>query len=363
MNGLRGSGRGRAFLRFLLAVAWLAVAYFLSDRGARGFTHGPAFPLLHNLFQIFLLIVGYSYMELAWDNTREPIRAMGLVARPGAGREFALGAALGWGMMTATILVIALAGHLYVRLLGSAHAWAMLILQLGTVAAGSLAAELAFRGYPFQKLVQATGPFSATVLAGIFFAFLRMETPGATTTALWISGVAAVLLAIAYLRTRALWLCWGIHFAWLASVGLLFGQPLAGVRYSSSVIQTYVDGPRWLTGSEYGPEGSLITLIVLWIGIYILVRMTRDLAWKYTQPELKPAGIPMDLSHPMHPAPPPAATSAPAQPAPKAGLVQIVSANPPIPISGTSAQDDSSALPEQRAERDPAGESAKRENQ
>ncbi|MGC1783942.1 MAG: type II CAAX endopeptidase family protein [Acidobacteriaceae bacterium] len=355
--------RGRAFLRFLLAIAWLAIAYFLSDRGARGFTHGPAFPLLRNLFQIFLLIVGYSYMELAWDKTREPMRTMGLVARSGAGREFALGAALGWGMVTATILVIALAGHFYVRLLGSAHAWAILILQLLTLAAGSLAAELAFRGYPFQKLVQATGPFSATVLAGIFFAFLRMETPGATATALWISGVAAVLLSIAYLRTRALWLCWGVHFAWLASVSLLFGQPLAGVRYSSSVIQTYIDGPRWLTGSEYGPEGSLITLIVLWIGIYVLIRMTRDLAWNYTQPELKPAGIPMDLSHPMHPAAPPAAASAPAQPAPKAGLVQIAPADPPNPVSGATQPDSSSGFLERRTEIDSAGGAETRENQ
>jgi membrane protease YdiL (CAAX protease family) len=362
MSALRGSGRGRAFLRFLLAVGWLAVTYFLSDRGARGFTHGPAFPLLRNLFQVFLLIVGYSYMELAWDNTREPMRAMGMVKRPGAGREFALGAALGWGMVTATILVIALAGHFYVRLFGSAHAWATLVLQLPVLAAGSLAAELAFRGYPFQKLIQAMGPFSATVLAGLFFAVLRMETPGATTTALWISSVAAVLLSVAYLRTRALWLCWGIHFAWLASVGLIFGQPLAGIRYSSSVIQTYVDGPRWLTGSEYGPEGSLITLIVLWIGIYVLVRMTRDLAWNFTQPELKPAGIPMDLSHPMHPAPPPAAASAPVQSAPKSGLVQIVSANPPNPISEAAPPESSTGLPEQRFEIDSAGGSDTREN-
>ena len=98
-------------------------------------------------------------------------------------------------------------------------------------------------------------------------------TPGSTPTAVWISGVAAILLSAAYLRTHALWLGWGLHFAWTASIGILFGQPLAGSRQVSNVIHTYVDGPSWLTGAEFGPEGSLVALIVLWVGLYCLVRV------------------------------------------------------------------------------------------
>ncbi len=298
MSLLRGPGRGRSFLRFLLAVAWLAVAYVLSEKAAHGFTHGAAYPLIRNVFEIFLLILGYSYMELSWDNQHDPLQAMGLAMRPGAAGEFALGAALGWGMVAAVFLVLVLTGNFYVRLSDSALAWVQLVLQIFILATGSLAAEIAFRGYPFQKLIQAAGPFSATLLAGIFFGFLRLETPGATAVALWISAVAAVLLSVAYLRTRALWLGWGLHFAWLASIGILFGQPLAGSRHASSVIRSYVDGPTWLTGGEYGPEASLITLLVLWIGLYILIRITRDLAWRYTHPQRKPSGTPMEIKNP-----------------------------------------------------------------
>jgi hypothetical protein len=166
---------------------------------------------------------------------------------------------------------------------------------------------------------------------------LRVATPGSTPTAVWIGAVAAVLLSVAYLRTHALWLSWGLHFAWTASIGILFGQPLAGSRQVSSVIHTYADGPTWLTGGEFGPEASLIVLIVLWVGLYFLVRMTRDLAWKYGQPEITAAGIPMDLSHPMHPAPP-AAASAPSVEAPRAGgLVQIAG----MSTAGSSGQQDS----------------------
>lgn len=323
MSLFRGPGRGRALLRSIAAVCWLVLAYFLAAKAAHGFSKGIAYPLIRNLFDIFLLIIGYGYMELSWEDTREPLRAMGLGKRPGRSREFALGAALGWAMVAVVMLVVALGGHLYVELWFAPSAWGMLILQLFTLATVALAEEIAFRGYAFQKLIGSIGPFAATLVAGILFALLRRESPGATPAAMWISGVAAILLSVAYLRTRALWLCWGLHFAWLASIAILFGQPLAGNRSASSVIQTYADGPNWLTGSEYGPEGSLVTLAVLWVGLFFLFRITRDLAWKINQPVLKPAGIPMDLSHPMHPAPPAQAASAPLPPASAGGLVQI----------------------------------------
>ena len=298
MSLLRGPGRARSFVRFAFAVAWLAASYFLAEKAAHGFTRGAAFPLIRNLFEIFLLVIGYSYMEIAWDDARDPIRAMGLVARPGAAGEFALGAALGWGMVTVVFLVIVLGGTFYVQFANSSWAWGRLVVQIFVLASASLAAEIAFRGYPFQQLVRAIGPFTATVLAGVFFGLLRLATPGSTPAAVWISAVAAVVLSVAYLRTYALWVCWGLHFTWLASMGILFGQPIAGSRQASSVVRSYVDGPTWLTGSEYGPEASLITLLVLWIGLYVLIRITRDLAWKYTRPE--PVFIPMP---PLQPAP------------------------------------------------------------
>lgn len=290
MTFLRGRGRGRAFLRFLFAIAWLIVAYFLADRAAHGFTHGAVFPLVRNLFEIFLLIIGFSYMEMAWDDAREPIRAMGLAGRPGGLREFGVGAAMGWGMVVAVFVVIALAGHFYVQLWTTSRAWKLLLLNLAILGTTALAAEIAFRGYPFQKLIQAAGPFAATLIAGAVFALLKLQDPAATPTAMWVSGMAAILLSIGYLRTRALWFPWGVHFAWLACIGILFGQPLAGTRQSSSVIRTYVDGPSWLTGNEYGPEASVVALIVLWIGLYVVARVTAEFAGRGTSPRLEADG-------------------------------------------------------------------------
>lgn len=279
MSLLRGPGRRREWLRFVLAVIWVAVAFFLAGRAAHGFTHGAAFPLLRDIFEIFLLLIGFSYMALAWDNQRQPFPVLGLPVRPGAGQEFALGAALGWGMVTAVFLVILLVGHFYVRLTGSLTAWRLLALNIVSLAATALAAEIAFRSYPFQKLVRAVGPVAATLIAGAVFALLKLQDSAATPAAMWISGMAAILLCVAYLRTHALWMCWGLHFSWLAAVALLFGQPLAGDRQASSVVRSYVDGPLWLTGGEYGPAASIVALIAFWVGLIVLFRVTHRLPW------------------------------------------------------------------------------------
>jgi uncharacterized protein len=103
------------------------------------------------------------------------------------------------------------------------------------------------------------------------------------------------MFSIAYLRTRALWLPWGLHFAWNASMGILFGLPVSGLTTFNPVITTHAVGPVWLTGNGYGPEGSAIAVIVLPVLMIVLVKATRDYAHRYAQPVIVPGGIPVDL--------------------------------------------------------------------
>jgi hypothetical protein len=91
--------------------------------------------------------------------------------------------------------------------------------------------------------------------------------PGATSIGLVNTVLIGVVLAIAYLRTRALWLPWGLHFGWNAALGLLFGLPVSGLRLFNVVDRTSVSGPRWLTGGSYGPEASVPGAIAVVVGL------------------------------------------------------------------------------------------------
>jgi uncharacterized protein len=99
---------------------------------------------------------------------------------------------------------------------------------------------------------------------------------------------------------------------------LLFGLPVSGITQFSPIIQSDTVGPVWMTGGDYGPEGSVVTAVVVLIGIFVVIRTTRGLAYLHAQPVIVAAGIPIDLDamssslaphHPVAPQPAPAGST------------------------------------------------------
>ena len=249
---------------------------------------------------------------------------VGLPKRPTAAREWGMGAALGWGLGALAVLPLAFSGALYVQLWSQPRAFAMLALNLATLAAAALAEEAAFRGYPYRRLIQSIGPVKATILLSLLFGLGHAFNAYATWTSVLVTMLAGLLLSVGWLRTHGLWLPWGLHFAWNASMGVLFGLPVSGTENFASVVQTRTFGYLWLTGGDYGPEGAVFTTVVLVIGIAILVRVTRDYAWEYTFKPIIAGGYPTDVA-------PPAAHAAMEQQASiesAPGLVQILPVTP-----------------------------------
>ena len=72
-----------------------------------------------------------------------------------------------------------------------------------------------------------------------------------------------LVLSACYLRTRALWVSWGLNFAWKASRALLIGLAVSGVTSHSPLVQGDPMGPFWLTGGAFGLDGSWLTFFVL----------------------------------------------------------------------------------------------------
>ena len=305
------------------AIAWSISSSLLASSSARGITNrfniDAATLLLASLFFLFLLAVGFSLLQTI---SRRPASArfvLGLPKRPTASREWLTGAAIGWGMVVLALLPMALTGSLHVTFWTEPRAFRLLALNLAAIAAGSLAEEVVFRGYPFRCLIEAIGPVGATFGMSLLFGLARALQNGTTRTGIFIAMLSGVVFSIAWLRTHGLWLGWGMHFAWTASMGVLFGLPVHGMLDYSTLIQTTTTGRASLTGGEYGPEGAILTSLALLIGLIAVVRITRDYAWHYTHPVIVPGGYPMDV------APPPAHTAMEqAQQAQPPALVQIL---------------------------------------
>jgi hypothetical protein len=229
------------------------------------------------------------------------------------------------------------AGGIAVTVFTQGSAWGWLVADAAFFALAALAEEIAYRGYAFQCFVRAVGPVGATLGFAAIYAIVQALAPGSSRASFIVSLAFSFLLSTAYLRTRALWVSWGLNFGWKASRALVFGLAVSGVSSHSPVVQGDPMGPFWLTGGAFGLDGSWLACGVLLLALPVVFRITRDLDFRYNAPVIVAAGIPVDLdaaARAQHEAAMGAA--APAAPTPAAPrLVQIEKQGTGIGEQGT----------------------------
>jgi membrane protease YdiL (CAAX protease family) len=139
--------------------------------------------------------------------------------------------------------------------------------------------ELIFRGVIFRLTENWLGSWNAILLSGLLFGLVHITNPNSTVfSSVAISLEAGVLLAAVYMLTRRLWMVIGLHAAWNAVQGLVFGIPVSGIFINGLMQIEAVPGKNeLLTGGKFGLEASLITIIMLTsISILILIRLYND---------------------------------------------------------------------------------------
>ncbi len=102
-----------------------------------------------------------------------------------------------------------------------------------------------------------------------------------------------IMMALAYVLTRNIWLAVGIHMAWNFTQGYVFGVEVSGVSQSYSILKTSVSGPDLLTGGSLGPEGSIVALGISVVASAVLVLLIlRKRGWEPLRFRLRlPAGL------------------------------------------------------------------------
>jgi membrane protease YdiL (CAAX protease family) len=324
-------GRIRAYAQFVAAVLFYFMARSLARHGAEGLAGESWTPLVYQAMLAFLLLLGYAAFGFWMDRQMHPVREQGFPARQGWQGEAGVGLAMGWALAVVCVLPMTLAGGIAIVLILQPSAWGWLAVDAAFFALAALAEEVAFRGYGFQRFAQAVGPGGATLGFAAFYAIVESLQRGANHTSIFVSLALSVVLSTAYLRTRALWLSWGLNFGWKASRALLFGLAVSGVDSHSPVVQGNPMGPFWLTGGGYGLDGSWVSFVVLLAALPVLYRVTRDLDYRYNVPVIVAAGIPVDTdaaARRQH-----EAAMGQAEPA-SATLVQIFPASTPPPAAG-----------------------------
>ena len=123
--------------------------------------------------------------------------------------------------------------------------------------------EVIFRGVLFRMIDERFNTVAALLVSGLVFGLMHILNPGAT---LWCSFAIAVeagfLLGAAYKCSGTLWLPIGIHWAWNFTEGNIFGFNVSGGSEGVRLFVPEVSGPDILTGGNFGPEASILAVVL-----------------------------------------------------------------------------------------------------
>ena len=269
---LRPSWRFGLSLGVIVFAAAFSSIFAALMPGARGY----GLEFLFRTGFLLSLLGGFALMLYLLDRERGYVLgAMGLKLDRAALRDSLAGVALGAAMVALSVVVMGLAGRVEFHWTGGGLRVLLGVVAVAYITAvAAMAEEVAFRGYPFQRLVEGVGAAGGIVVLSVLFGALHLGNPHASLWGFLNTIEVGALFAVAYLRTRSLWMPWGLHFAWNLTLGMGFGLPVSGINDFAVAVQGTADGPQWLTGGSYGIEASLTGTVVIAAAFFVLLRMT-----------------------------------------------------------------------------------------
>ena len=217
-------------------------------------------------FLVATIVVGKLLNKYSWDRMGWHTHADGLLPRLLRG--------IGLGALMA-MLAIGLAfviDRATVRITGDWSVWPRVVvpLALGLVLA-ALGEELMFRGYPLRRLADAIGARAAMVTLALLFGIAHAKNPNATVFSTVNVALAAIWLSFAFFSAGGMALAWGLHFGWNAGLAILFDAPVSGFAFHVPAVEYAPGSHSWVDGGAFGPEGGIVTTIVLIAGTLAVI--------------------------------------------------------------------------------------------
>jgi membrane protease YdiL (CAAX protease family) len=229
-------------------------------------------------FGLATLVVGRVLNKYSWDR-------MGWHTDPTHGGIFLRllrGTGLG-ALMAAIAVALAFAfDGAQVRVLFDWGFWLSVSLPLAAgLLAAALSEELWFRGYPLRRLADGIGGLPAMLLVPLGFALAHAANPNVSKLGLLNIFLAGVWLSFAFFSTGGMLFAWGAHFGWNAALAIAFDAPVSGHKFEVPMVEYTPGGHAWVDGGPFGPEGGIVTTIVLIAGTLAVIgnRVKQPRTW------------------------------------------------------------------------------------
>lgn len=242
----------------------------------------------------FLLLVTWICVRLR----KERLSSVGFVLDGRWAGELGVGASLGIASALLAAALIWMAGGVRFEL-DPVRSPGVLAYGVYAFLFVALFEETLFRGFVFQRFIAGAGVWVAQLTLGLLFAASHWGNPDMAGAALALGTLelflGAVLLGLAYWRTRSLALPVGLHFGWNWAQGYLLGFDVSGFEHSGWFRPLLQGQPDWVTGGRFGLEASVFAVVADALMILLLWRWkgpaNRGLAASPSRPRLAEEGV------------------------------------------------------------------------
>jgi membrane protease YdiL (CAAX protease family) len=145
---------------------------------------------------------------------------------------------------------------------------------LGLFALTAVEEEVVFRGYILNNLLGSFNKWVALAITTVIFTLVHMGNMHINALATFNLFLGGALLGINYIYTRNLWFSILFHFGWNFCQGSVLGYEVSGLGVQS-LWPMDRNGADWLSGGQFGFEGSVMATVVLLLGCGVVWLMVR----------------------------------------------------------------------------------------
>jgi len=138
----------------------------------------------------------------------------------------------------------------------------------------ALSEELLSRGYLLTTLRDGLGAASAVVVTSVLFGAAHLRNTGVTVQSIFIVTLAGVFLGAIRLAFNSVYASTAAHVAWNWVLAVAFHASVSGNQFEAPDYRTVEQGPDWLTGGQWGPEGGLVAALGM-LGALAYLQRTR----------------------------------------------------------------------------------------
>ena len=227
-----------------------------------------------------LVIVGLYYLVLRFYFKRD----FSEFSRKYALKELTIGFFVGFLAIASVVSILYFIGFYEITGINSILPFmATFTLVMG----GVMMEEVVFRGLLLNTLEKWKGTNLALFVSAIIFQLPHFMNPHEAALPALGGFLFGVATGCMYTATRRLWVPFAFHLGWNIAQPF-FGTTLSGIGGFNFLFQTNITGPELLTGSAFGIEDSLLSILTLMLLSLYYYRQTRKKGYlvKMSSPSL-----------------------------------------------------------------------------